>query len=88
MALMVYSKYHAFLLLGLIVLSNLKLLKDGRFYVACLVALVLLMPHILWQVNADFPSFRYHLSGRSEPFRWSYFWEYLPNQLLIFNPFE
>ena len=87
MALMVYSKYHAFLLLGLIVLSNLKLLKDGRFYVACLVALALLMPHILWQINADFPSFRYHLSGRSEPFRWSYFWEYLPNQLLIFNPF-
>ncbi len=87
MALMVYSKYHAFLLLGLIVLSHLKLLKEGKFYVACLVALALLMPHILWQVNADFPSFRYHLSGRSEPFRWSYFFEYLPNQLLIFNPF-
>ena len=85
-ALMVYSKYHAFLLLGLIVLSNLKLLKDGRFYVACLVALALLTPHILWQVNADFPSFRYHLSGRNEAFRWSYFLEYLPNQLLIFNP--
>ena len=87
MALMVYSKYHAFLLLGLIVLSNLRLLKDGKFYVACLVALALLTPHILWQIHADFPSFRYHLSGRSEPFRWSYFWEYLPNQLLIFNPF-
>ena len=87
MALMVYSKYHAFLLLGLIVLSNLKLLKDGKFYVACLVALALLVPHILWQVNADFPSFRYHLSGRNEAFRWSYFLEYLPNQLLIFNPF-
>ena len=87
MALMVYSKYHAFLLLGLIVLSNLKLLKDGKFWVACLLALALLTPHILWQVNADFPSFRYHLSGRSEPFRWSYFLEYLPNQLLIFNPF-
>ena len=85
-ALMVYSKYHAFLLLGLIVLSNLKLLKDGRFYVACLVALALLVPHILWQVSNDFPSFRYHLSGRNEPFRWSYFLEYLPNQLLIFNP--
>ena len=87
MALMVYSKYHAFLLLGLIVLSNLKLLKDGKFYVACLVALALLVPHILWQVNADFPSFHYHLSGRNEAFRWSYFLEYLPNQLLIFNPF-
>ena len=87
MALMVYSKYHAFLLLGLIVLSNLKLLKDGKFYVACLLALALLIPHIVWQFNNDFPSFRYHLSGRNEAFRWSYFLEYLPNQLLIFNPF-
>ena len=86
MALMVYSKYHAFLLLGLIVLSNLKLLKDGKFWVACALALALLTPHIIWQVQADFPSFRYHLSGRSEPFRWSYFLEYLPNQLLVFNP--
>ena len=87
MALMVYSKYHAFLLLGLIVLSNLKLLKDGKFWVACLLALALLTPHILWQINNDFPSFKYHLAGRNEAFRWSYFWEYLPNQLLIFNPF-
>ena len=87
MALMVYSKYHAFLLLGLVVLSNLKLLKDGKFWMACLLALALLTPHILWQVNNDFPSIRYHLLGRSEPFRWSYLIEYLPNQLLIFNPF-
>ena len=87
MALMVYSKYHAFLLLGLIVLSNLKLLKDGKFRVACLLALALLTPHILWQVSNDFPSFKYHLAGRNEAFRWSYFLEYLPNQLLIFNPF-
>ena len=87
MALMVYSKYHAFLLLGLIVLSNLKLLKDGKFWVACLLALALLTPHVLWQIHADFPSFRYHLSGRNEAFRWSYFLEYLPNQLLVFNPF-
>ena len=87
MALMIYSKYHAFLFLGLIVLSNLKLLKDGKFYVACLLALALLTPHILWQVHTDFPSFKYHLMQRSEPFRWSYFLEYLPNQLLIFNPF-
>ena len=87
MALMIYSKYHAFLFLGLIVLSNLKLLKDGKFWVACLVALALLTPHIVWQVSNDFPSFRYHLAGRNEAFRWSYFWEYLPNQLLIFNPF-
>ena len=87
MACMIYSKYHAFLFLGLIVLSNIKLLKDGKFWVACLLTLALLTPHILWQVNNDFPSFKYHLTQRSEPFRWSYFLEYLPNQLLIFNPF-
>ena len=87
MALMIYSKYHAFLFLGLIVLSNLKLLKDGKFWVACFLALALLTPHILWQVNNGFPSFKYHLVGRNEAFRWSYFFEYLPNQLLIFNPF-
>ena len=86
MAAMVYSKYHAFLLLGLVVLSNLKLLKDGKFWVACLLALVLLMPHLLWQYDNGFPSFKYHLVQRGEPFRWSYFFEYLPNQLLIFNP--
>ena len=88
MACMVYSKYHAILLLGLLVLSNLKLLKDGKFYVACLLAVLLLVPHIAWQVQADFPSFRYHLMQRGETFRWSYFWEYLPNQLLVFNPFS
>ena len=87
MALMVYSKYHAFLFLGLIVLSNLKLLKDGKFWVAFFLAFALLTPHILWQVNNGFPSFRYHLAGRNEAFKWSYFFEYLPNQLLIFNPF-
>ena len=86
MACMVYSKYHAFLLLGLIVLSNLSLLKDGKFYVACLLAALLLVPHLLWQVEAGFPSLSYHLVQRSDDFKWVYFWEYLPNQLLVFNP--
>lgn len=85
MSAMIYSKYHAFLLLGLVVLSNIKLLKDGKFWMACLLTVVLLAPHLLWQYNNGFPSFKYHLVQRGEPFRWSYFFEYLPNQLLIFN---
>lgn len=86
MAAMIYSKYHAFIFLCLVVLSNLKLLKDGKFWAACLLAVVLLAPHLLWQYNNGFPSIKYHLVQRGEPFRWSYFFEYLPNQLLIFNP--
>ena len=87
MGCMVYSKYHAVLFLGLIVLSNLSLLKELKFYVACLLALALLTPHLVWQVEAGFPSLKYHLLQRSQPFRMAYFLEYLPNQLLVFNPF-
>jgi len=86
MAGMTYSKYHAALIIGLIVLSNLKLLTRYKTWIAALFALLLLMPHICWQFTMDFPSFKYHLSGRSTEFRWKYFFEYIPNQMVVFNP--
>jgi hypothetical protein len=87
MAGMTYSKYHAVLIIGLVMLSNIRLLTRGRIWMAGLLALLLLTPHIYWQVANDFPSFQYHLSDRSRSFRWIYLLEYLPNQLLVFNPF-
>lgn len=87
MALMMYSKYHAGLLLALIIISNLSLLKDSKFWVAALFAVLLYVPHIMWQIEADFPSFKYHLYQRSSSFKWSYLLEYIPNQLAVFNPF-
>ena len=87
MALMMYSKYHAALLLALVILSNLSLLKDSKFWVAALIAITLYVPHIMWQFEADFPSFRYHLYQRSSSFEWGYLFEYIPNQLVVFNPF-
>jgi hypothetical protein len=84
---MIYSKYHAFLVIGFILLSNFRILTHYRFWLAGIFALVLLVPHIYWQISMDFPSFKYHLSDRSSSFRWSYFLEYLPNQLAVFNPF-
>lgn len=87
MAGMMYSKYHAVLVIGFTILSNLKLLKKHQFWLAGLLALVLLMPHFLWQVHADFPSLKYHLISRSSPFKWGHFFEYWPNQLATFNPF-
>ena len=87
MALMMYSKYHAGLLLALIILSNLSLLKDSKLWVAVLIAIMLYFPHILWQFEADFPSFKYHLYQRSSSFEWGYLFEYIPNQLVVFNPF-
>lgn len=87
MAGLVYSKYQGVILIGLVVLSNLKLLKSGWFWMAGLLALGLAMPHFCWQYSNEFPSFKYHLVDRSSGFKWNYFFEYLPTQIAIFNPF-
>jgi hypothetical protein len=87
MAGLVYSKYQAALVIGFVVLSNFKLLRSYRFWIAGIVSLILLAPHIVWQIKNDYPSLSYHLFDRSEGFKWHHIFEYLPNQLAAFNPF-
>lgn len=86
MAGMLYSKYMAVLVIGFVVLSNFKLLKDWKLWIAVVLAALLFLPHILWQFNHDFPSLKYHFLLRKDPFSWAYVLEFLPNQLLVFNP--
>ena len=86
MAAMLYSKYMAVLVIGFVLLSNIKLLKDWKIWMAAIVALALFLPHILWQFNHGFPSLKYHFLIRKDPFSWLYILEFLPNQLLVFNP--
>jgi hypothetical protein len=86
MAGLIYSKYQAVLVIGLVIISNLKLLKSYKFWLAGLFALILFTPHIWWQIENDYPSFKYHLVERSEGFRWHHLLEYIPNQLAVFNP--
>ncbi len=64
MAGMMYSKYHAILVIFFVVLSHLKLLLKPKFWYSALLALILYTPHLYWQYLNDFPSFRYHLSER------------------------
>jgi len=87
MAGLIYSKYHAVLVIGLIVLSNIKLLTRYKFWIAGLLALALLIPHIYWQVARDFPSIRYHVEDRNNGFEWPCFLGFIPNQMAVFNPF-
>ncbi len=87
MAGLVYSKYHAVLVIGFTVLSNLNLLKRVRFWIAGLFAILLITPHIFWQFSHDFPSLQYHLAYRLEDFRPKHILEFLPNQLILLNPF-
>jgi hypothetical protein len=86
MAGMIYSKYHAFLFIALVVLSNLKLLKNRNFWIGGIFTILLLIPHIYWQYEHHFPSFSYHLIDRSDGFKPFYLIEFWYNQLLVFNP--
>jgi hypothetical protein len=87
MAALMYSKYHSGLLIILIILSNFRLLKNIRFYVASFLALFLFFPHILWQYSNGFPSFKYHLIDRISGFNPSHVTEYLTSQFFFQNPF-
>jgi len=84
---MIYSKYHAFLIIGLTVLSNLNLFKNKYFYLSAIISAILFIPHVLWQFENDFPTLKYHLVERSQPLQIRYTFEYLGNQLLILGPF-
>lgn len=86
MAAMMYSKYHAALLIIFVILSNPALLKNLRFYSASLLGFVLFIPHIYWQFDNDFPSFRYHLVDRVSGLNPENIPEYLGNLFAIQNP--
>ena len=85
MAALMYSKYHGGLLIILIILSNLKLLKSSKFYLASILAVILFLPHLLWQYSNGFPSLKYHLIERVSGFDLGNVPEYLLNQLVIHN---
>ena len=87
MAALMYSKYHGALLIILVLLSNLKLLKNPKFYAASLLGVILFLPHLYWQYSNDFPSLKYHLVERVSGFVPANVPQYLLNQLLIHNPF-
>lgn len=86
LALMLYAKYHAVLLVAFVVLSNLRLLRSRRFLASLGFALLLFLPHLAWQYRHDFVSIVYHLSGRSGRFRPSNLAEYLVLQPLVLGP--
>ena len=68
MALLAYSKYHGALVVAFALLSNPRLWRSWRLYMAGVVALLLFVPHLVWQYQHDWCSFVYHLSSRHKGF--------------------
>ncbi|WP_426668978.1 ArnT family glycosyltransferase [Mucilaginibacter sp. McL0603] len=86
-ACLLYSKYHGILLVGFTLLSNIKLLKRWTFWVIAGLAVILYIPHILWQIDHGYPSVNYHLYEQSTyHYQFSQTWTYFPGQLLMAGP--
>jgi hypothetical protein len=87
MACMLYSKYHGVLVIGLVLLSNLKLFGNKYTYVSLLVCLMLFVPHIYWQYQHNFPSVQFHLFERNAAhYEFRFTTEYLLGQIIFVGP--
>jgi hypothetical protein len=64
MAALMYSKYHAVLVIVFVLLSNLNLVKSKFAWLSVLVALLCYTPHFYWLYENDFVSIKYHLYER------------------------
>lgn len=74
MAALMYSKYHAVLVIVFVILSNLRLIRNQYAILAVTIAFACYTPHFLWLYENDFISIKYHLFER-------------PNQAYNFNKF-
>lgn len=86
-AALLYSKYHAVLIIFFVLLSNLKLFTRYQTYLAGFVALGFFAPHLWWQYQHEWVSFRYHLfESNVNPYKLSYTLDYILGQILLAGP--
>lgn len=87
MSLLLYSKYHAVLIIFFTFLSNPALSTKYQAYLSALIGALLFLPHIYWQYTHGFPSLAYHLYERNAPaYKLSFSLEYILGQILLTGP--
>jgi 4-amino-4-deoxy-L-arabinose transferase-like glycosyltransferase len=60
-AFMVYSKYQGGLVVVLTLLACPKIFQKGSFYLALLTGAAIFLPHIIWQIDNNFPTLQLHV---------------------------
>ncbi|WP_086475859.1 ArnT family glycosyltransferase [Arenibacter amylolyticus] len=87
MAAMMYSKYHGFLVIIFVLLSNIKLVFNRNAWLSVVISLICYLPHFLWLVQNDFISLGYHLSDRpNSPYKFADFTlGYIVNLMALFG---
>ncbi|WP_289061279.1 glycosyltransferase family 39 protein [uncultured Zobellia sp.] len=87
MAGLMYSKYHAALVIIFILLSNLKLVLNKYAWLSVIVALLCYIPHFIWLYENEFVTINYHLFDRpNDPYNFNkYTLGYFVNLVAIFG---
>ncbi len=86
-AVLFYTKYHAVLIVLFTLLSNLRLLIKYKTWIAGFLALILFLPHLAWQMEHNWISFRYHLfESNVNAYKFSFTAEFFLGQLLLAGP--
>jgi Dolichyl-phosphate-mannose-protein mannosyltransferase len=86
-AFLFYSKYHALLIVVFTLFSNWKLLGNYKTWLAGLIALALFAPHLWWQYQHDWVSFKYHLfESNVSAYKVSFTADYIIGQILLAGP--
>ena len=84
---LLYSKYHGILPVFFTFLSNPKLIVKSTVWLLIIFVIIGFSPHLIWQIENDWPTFRYHLSERiGSAYRIEKTTNYLGGQLLIWGP--
>jgi hypothetical protein len=84
---MLYSKYHAVLIIFFTLLAAPRIFRYPSFYFILFATVAYYMPHILWQFNHDLRSVKYHLAERNESsFSLQNSIDYLVGQLVMLGP--
>jgi hypothetical protein len=86
-SLLFYTKYHGLLIVLFTFLSNIRLLSRWQTWLVGFFVLLFYFPHLLWQGQHDWVSFRYHLfESNVSAYKFSYTTDYLLGQLLLAGP--
>jgi hypothetical protein len=86
-SLLFYTKYHGLLIVLFTFLSNIKLFTRWQTWLAGFFVLLFYSPHLIWQWQHDWVSFRYHLfESNVNAYKFSYTSDYLLGQILLAGP--
>ena len=86
-AALMYSKYHAIVLFCSVLVAMPRLLVRRTFWLTAIVATILFLPHVLWQIQHDMVSFKFHWVVREKKV-WDIMvlLDYLAGQVIMLGP--